>query len=87
MSRKAVKEIFIPAGEARAFVVDKGRIFRIVQVEEKQVADVVLFNANDYKETFHAGHSIWLNCIEKVGNIRRITKLYSNLLERTLWLP
>jgi hypothetical protein len=77
MERKIVKEIFIPAGEARAFIVNKGQIFRLMQVEEKQVADVIFFNANDYRETFHAGHSIWLNCIEKVGNIKRITKLYS----------
>jgi uncharacterized protein len=70
-------EIFIPAGEARAFTVRKGETFRLLQVEGEQVADAVFFNANDYRETFHAGHTAYLNCIEGTGNIKRVQKLYS----------
>lgn len=51
-------EIFIPAGHARAFIVRRGETFRLIQVEGEQVADAVFFNANDYRETFHAGHTV-----------------------------
>lgn len=70
-------EILIPAGEARAFVVRRERKWRLIQVEGEQVADAIFFNANDYRETFHAGHTAYLACIEKTGNIKRVTKLYS----------
>ena len=39
-------EIFIPAGEARGFIVRRGDTFRLLQVEGEQVADAVFFNAN-----------------------------------------
>ena len=71
------REIFVPAAQGRAFTVKNGQIFRIAQVEEKQVADVIFLNANDYKETFNAGHTTWLNCIEKTGTVKKVTKLYS----------
>jgi uncharacterized protein YcgI (DUF1989 family) len=70
-------EIFIPAGHARAFIVRRGEMFRLIQVEGEQVADAVFFNANDYRETFHAGHTAYLACIEGTGNIKRVQKLYS----------
>ncbi|MBI4524954.1 MAG: DUF1989 domain-containing protein [Deltaproteobacteria bacterium] len=38
-------EIFIPVGEARAFIVARGERFRLLQVEGEQVADAVFFNA------------------------------------------
>jgi len=71
------REIFIPAGQAKAFTVKRGQTFRIAQVEGKQVADVIFLNAKDYKETFNAGHTTWLNCIEKTGTVKRVKKLYS----------
>jgi uncharacterized protein YcgI (DUF1989 family) len=77
MPLELVEEIFIPAGHAVSFRVDRGQIFRLLQVEEKQVADAVFLNAHDYKETFHAGHSAYLNCIEGIGNLKRLAKLYS----------
>jgi uncharacterized protein YcgI (DUF1989 family) len=70
-------EIFIPAGHARAFIVRRGETFRLLQVEGEQVADAVFFNAHDYRETFHAGHTAYLACIEGTGNIKRVKKLYS----------
>jgi len=77
MARDLVEDIFIPAGHAVSFRVQRGQIFRLLQVEEKQVADAVFLNAHDYKETFHAGHSTYLNCIEGIGNTKRLAKLYS----------
>jgi len=77
VSGSIVKELIIPAGEGRAFLVEKGQILRILQVEGEQVADATFFNAHNYKETFHAGHTVWLNCIEGTGTIKSVKKLYS----------
>jgi uncharacterized protein YcgI (DUF1989 family) len=72
-----MKEMIVPAGKAIAFEVARDDTFRIAQVEGRQVADVVLINADNYKEYFSAGHSIYLNCIEGTGNIRKFTKFWS----------
>jgi uncharacterized protein len=74
---KLVQDILIPGGEARAFVVRRGETFRLSQVEGEQVADVIFFNANDYRESFHAGHTVYMACLEGTGNIKRVTHLYS----------
>lgn len=71
------QRILIPAGEARAFMVPRGKKFRLIQVEGEQVADAIFFNANDYREVFHAGHTVYMACLEDTGTIRRVTKLYS----------
>jgi uncharacterized protein YcgI (DUF1989 family) len=71
------QDILIPAGEARAFVVRKDETFRLIQVEGEQVADATFFNANDYREGYHAGHTAYLACLEGTGNIKRVKKLYS----------
>jgi uncharacterized protein YcgI (DUF1989 family) len=70
-------EIFIPGGEARAFVVEKDRVFRLAQVEGKQVADVILFNYHNLRERFHAGYTAWFNCIKGSGNVKKVTELFS----------
>lgn len=72
-----MKEILIPAGEARAFTIEKGKTFKLVQVEEKQVADAIFFNLNNKFERFHAGHTVYLNCIKGVGTVKRVKELYS----------
>ena len=77
MSVKLKQEIIVPAGYAKAFRVNKGEVLRIGQVEGGQVGDVVIFNANDYREHFHASESVVLNAIEGVGNMKYITKFYS----------
>src|SRR5947207_15293323 len=67
MTRDLVEDIFIPAGHAVSFTVQRDQIFRLLQVEVKQVADVVFLNANDHKETIHAGNPHYLHCTERVG--------------------
>jgi uncharacterized protein YcgI (DUF1989 family) len=73
----AVQRFIIAPGEGKAFVVKKGQVLRIIEVEGKQVADVAIFNAHDYKECFHVGQTLALNMIEGTGNIWRVKKLYS----------
>jgi hypothetical protein len=75
--KKKLKEIFIPAGEARAFTIDKGQILRLLNPEGEQVADAIFFNAHDYKETFHPGFSCRWNQFQGIGNAKRLAKLYS----------
>ena len=77
MPGKLKQEIIVPAGFAKAFKVNRGEVLRIGQVEGGQVGDVVIFNANDYREHFHASESVVLNSIEGVGNMKYITKFYS----------
>lgn len=78
MEGKIVQKLVIPAKEARAVKVLNGQSLRIIDREGQQVADVVFYNANDYSETFSVGHSIYLNVLEGIGNLRKITKLWSS---------
>ncbi len=77
MASHLLDEIPIAAGHASAFHVARGQVLRLAQVEEKQVADAVFINADDRRETFHAGHSAYLNSIEGIGSTKRLAKLYS----------
>ena len=43
------------------------------------MADVAIFNAHNYKETYDPALSYLLNAIEGIGNIKKLTKLYSRL--------
>jgi uncharacterized protein len=70
-------EFVIPAGYARAFTVDKSKIFRLGQVEGQQVADVIFFNKNNLRERFHAGYTAWLNNIKGTGTVKKVKELYS----------
>ena len=77
MNKILSDEILIPAGLARAFVVRKGQIMRIAQVEGYQVGDVIMFNANDYREYFDVGESLVFNIFEGIGSMKFLTKFYS----------
>ena len=77
MGRRMVSEIVIPAGFARAYEVKKGQVMRIGQVEGKQVGDVIMFNAHDYKEHFDVAQSLRLNTIQGTGTLKYITRFYS----------
>ena len=77
MYRRMEKEIIVPAGHAEAFVVNREQVMRIGQVEGEQVGDVIMFNAHDYREHFDVGESLILNWIENCGDLKHITKFYS----------
>lgn len=51
-SFKLVQQEKINARSGKAFKVDKGQVFRIIQLEGPQIGDVWLFNANDTDERF-----------------------------------
>jgi uncharacterized protein YcgI (DUF1989 family) len=63
-------EVFIPAGEGRAFKVPKGALLEIVDVEGQQVADFITIIENDPKEWLSATHtrSTTLRLNMKVGD-------------------
>jgi uncharacterized protein YcgI (DUF1989 family) len=50
--------ILVPAGTARAVRVPAGRTLRVVNVEGRQVADLVAFSADDPRESLSTVHSI-----------------------------
>ncbi len=52
-------------------------MLRVMAQEGKQVADIAFLNAHNYKEQFAARYSVSLNTFEGLGNLERITKLYS----------
>jgi uncharacterized protein len=72
-----VDDFIIPATFGKAFVVKKGQILSIIQVEGPQMVDAVFLNANDLKEVFHAGMTVAINMMTGEGTMQRITKLYS----------
>lgn len=72
-----VKEFIIPAREARAFLVSRGQILRIIEVEGKQVGDAIFFNAHNHREYFDASDSLLLNIVQRIGTIRKLGRLYS----------
>lgn len=77
MNETVVSEFTVPARHGKAFVVRKGQVLSIIEIEGKQMADVVFLNANDYKEVFHAGWSAALNMMMGEGDMRKLKKLYS----------
>jgi len=54
---RIVREEIIPAKEYLGVDLDKGQVLRIVDVEGKQVADVVCFNRHNTGERFSASNS------------------------------
>lgn len=77
MQERIIAEFTVPARHGKAFGVRKGQVLSIIEIEGKQMADVVFLNANDYKEVFHAGWSAALNMMLGEGNMRKLKKLYS----------
>lgn len=77
MKETVVSEFTVPARHGKAFVVRKGQVLSIIEIEGKQMADVVFLNANDYKEVFHAGWSAALNMMMGEGDMRKLKKFYS----------
>jgi len=77
MKETVIAEFTVPARHGEAFVVRSGQVLSIIEIEGKQMADIVFLNAHDYKEVFHAGWSAALNMMLGEGNMRKIKKLYS----------
>ena len=77
MKEKVFADFIVPARHGKGFVVRKGQVMSIIEVEGKQMADVVFLNANDYREVFAASWSVALNMIKGEGDMKKIKKLYS----------
>ena len=84
MAEKIIHEFVIPKSTGKAFRVNKGQVFRVVEHEGKQVASLMFFNANNYKEQFMAEFSGGLNYFQppdlgSVGSHYRLGELYSKV--------
>ncbi|MBI4284207.1 MAG: DUF1989 domain-containing protein, partial [Chloroflexi bacterium] len=75
--RKLVQEFIIHARYGKAFVVKKGQLFRVYQVEGEQVADCAFWNADDYREVYHTGTTVILNELLGTYNRRWVKHLFS----------
>jgi uncharacterized protein YcgI (DUF1989 family) len=69
-----VKEWIIPAKEYSAFTMRRGETLRFVDIEGKQVPDVVCFNEHDVTEHLNMGNTLLLN---KRRELRHGDVLYS----------
>ena len=69
-----VKEWIIPAREYSAFTMRQGQTLRFIDIEGKQVPDLVCFNERDLTEHLNMGNSLLLN---KRRALRRGNVLYS----------
>jgi uncharacterized protein YcgI (DUF1989 family) len=54
---KLEEEFIIPKATGKAFIVKRGQIFRIVEIEGSQCADLNIFNMYNPKERFHQGRT------------------------------
>ncbi len=55
--RELIRELVIPKEVGRAFVVEKGQVLRVMDIEGPQVADFNAFNKDDPREMFWSGKS------------------------------
>jgi uncharacterized protein YcgI (DUF1989 family) len=58
---KIIKEWIVPESGYAAFEMTKGQVLRFVDIEGKQVPDLVCFNARDHGECLNLGNSMLLN--------------------------
>ncbi|HEX4928870.1 MAG TPA: urea carboxylase-associated family protein [Burkholderiales bacterium] len=58
---KIVREFVIPAKEYAALTLREGQTLRFVDIEGKQVPDVVCFNERDLSEELNLGNSLLIN--------------------------
>ena len=74
---RLVDEFLVPAEHGRGYIVKAGQVQRIIMVEGPQVADMILFNAHNFKETYDPSTSYIYNSVQKTGTDRNLTYLYS----------
>lgn len=81
MPLKVIHDFVIPKCAGQAFKVNKGEMFRVIEHEGKQVASLMFFNAQNYKEQFMAEFSGGLNYFHPshLGSHYRLSKLYSKV--------
>jgi len=70
---RLMKEFIVPKREGRAFEVMKGQTLRVIEVDGKQVADMMALNLRDFREKFSSHTTCSLNG----SSLRKATKLYS----------
>ena len=74
-ARKTLLEEIIPAREYISFILHRGEILRVIDLEGKQVADLVAFNATDKAEK----HScVYSNLLNGTWKLTKGHSLYSN---------
>jgi uncharacterized protein YcgI (DUF1989 family) len=76
-SRKTVEEFVIPKCSAKAFIVKKGQVLRVIAHEGKQVADIRFLNAYDYREEACPMLSCDFNSRKGIGGSRKLKEIYS----------
>ena len=79
MSPKVINEFVIPKCTGKAFRVNKGQVFRVIEDEGKQVAGLIFLNAHNYKEQFMAEYSGGLSFFSGKGSHYRLGNLYSKV--------
>lgn len=81
MPSKVIHDFVIPKCAGKAFKVNTGEMFRVIEHEGKQVASLMFFNAHNYKEQFMAEFSGGLNYFHPshLGSHYRLSKLYSKV--------
>jgi uncharacterized protein len=58
---EGMEERLVKAGTGHAFLISKGDRFRVVDVEGRQVSDLVVFRREDFTERFSPGNTRKLN--------------------------
>jgi hypothetical protein len=58
---RILREWVIPAREYSAFTMWRGQVLRVVDVEGKQVPDIVSFNEHDVSESLNMGYALLIN--------------------------
>jgi uncharacterized protein YcgI (DUF1989 family) len=76
-----VREWIIPAKEYSAFTIRRGQTLRLVDIEGKQVPDLLCFNEHDLTEQLNMGNSLLLN---KRRELREGDVLYSVICSRMM---
>ncbi len=75
---RVLEDLTLPKCTGGSMPVKRGQVFRAIAHEGKQVLDLTLLNAHNYREHFSAELSAVLNSLEGTGGYYRLTKLYSN---------
>jgi len=79
-ARKILEQFIVPRRSGKAFVVHKGQIMRVIQIDGGQVADIKFINADDHREQFSAIGSMFLNAVAGVKQpYFRMETLYSKV--------